>query len=171
MTTEINVTLFAALLRAMPTLFASELAVLPDEVMRFRPRPGEWSINEVLGHLIEAEKRGFAGRIQKILGQDQHICESWDPDQVAQARHDEAKVTGELLQEFTTLREQSVALVLTLRPEQLARSGEHPVVGNLSIQALLYEWVYHDRNHLKQIESNVMAWLWPQLGNAQGFYL
>jgi len=28
---------------------------------------------------------------------------------------------------------------------------------------------YHDRNHFKQIESNVMAWFWPQLGNAQGF--
>lgn len=162
---------FAALLRAAPTLFQSELAALPDALARFRPAPGEWSINEVLGHLIEAEKRGFAGRIQRILVEAHHVCQGWDPNQVAQARHDNDQSTNALLAEFVALREQSVALVLGVQPDQLTRSGHHPSVGELSISDLLYEWLYHDRNHLKQIESNIMAWLWPQLGNAQGFYL
>ena len=33
----------------------------------WRPEPGEWSANECVGHLIEAERRGFAGRIRTIL--------------------------------------------------------------------------------------------------------
>lgn len=33
----------------------------------WHPAEGEWCVNEVLGHLIEAEARGFAGRIRQIL--------------------------------------------------------------------------------------------------------
>jgi hypothetical protein len=29
--------------------------------------------------------------------------------------------------------------------------------------------VHHDRNHLKQILSNVQAYAWPHMGNAQKF--
>ncbi|MCX6044803.1 MAG: DinB family protein [Chloroflexi bacterium] len=169
-TQEINNAQIAGLLGVIPSMLQHELAVLPDEISRFRPAPGEWSINEVLGHLIEAEQRGFAGRIRQILAEDAYVCQTWDPDQVAEARGDETKASTALLDDFIRLREQSIALVLTLTADQLARSGQHPVVGKLSIQHLLYEWIYHDRNHLKQIESNILAWYWPQLGNAQGFY-
>ena len=162
---------FVALLRTTPIMLQSELAALPDAITRFRPTPGEWSVNEVLGHLIEAEQRGFAGRIQRILVEAHHACQGWDPSQVAQARHDDDQLARALLAEFVALREQSVALVLGLQLDHLARSGHHPTVGELSVSDLLYEWLYHDRNHLKQIESNIMAWFWPQLGHAQGFYL
>ncbi len=170
-TAEINVAQFAALLRTTPTMLQSELAALPDEVASFRPATSEWAINEAIGHMIGAEKRGFAGRIQRILAEEHHACQTWDPNQVAQARHDDAQAASTLLAEFVALREQSIALVVGLKPEQLARSGHHPAVGELRISDLLYEWLYHDRNHLKQIESNIMAWFWPQMGNAQGFYL
>lgn len=170
MTDMLSIKQFAALLRVMPAVLQRELDALPAELTRFRPAPGEWSINEVIGHIIEAEQHGFAGRIQQILAEEQHICQTWDPNQVAEARGDTDKAVAELWQTFAALREKSVTLVLTLQPEQLARSGQHPSVGELSIRDLLYEWVYHDRNHFKQIESNIQAWFWPQLGNAQRFY-
>lgn len=170
MTDTLSTEQFAALLRVTPAILQRELEALPVEITQFHPAPGEWSINEVLGHMIEAEQRGFAGRIQRILAEGQHICQTWDPNQVAETRGDTAKPATALWQTFATLREQSIALVLTLQPEQFTRSGQHPSVGELSIRDLLYEWVYHDRNHFKQIESNLQVWLWPQLGNAQRFY-
>jgi len=42
-------------------------------------------------------------------------------------------------------------------------------VGELTVADLLQEWVFHDRNHLKQILSNVQAYVWPHMGNAQKF--
>lgn len=170
MTDTLTIEQFVTLLRVTPAILQRELAALPSEITRFRPAPGEWSINEVIGHMIEAEQRGFAGRIQRILAEEQHICQTWDPNQVAEARGDTNKTAVALWQTFAALREQSIALVLALQPEQLTQSGQHPAVGELSISALLYEWVYHDRNHFKQIESNIQAWFWPQLGNAQRFY-
>jgi uncharacterized damage-inducible protein DinB len=170
MTNLIQLEAIPALLQATPELLRTLLAALPAGAAQWRPAAGEWCINEVLGHMIEGERRGFAGRIQHILAEEQHICHTWEPDQVAQARADCAKGIGELLQEFTQLREASLGLVTGLQPAQLTKQGQHPKVGALSVSDLLYEWVYHDLNHFKQIESNVMALLWPQMANAQRFY-
>lgn len=165
-----SLTLLTALLRATPELLRTLLAALPAEVCCVQPAPGEWSINEVLGHLIEAEGRGFAGRIRLILTEEQHRCHTWDPDQVAQARRDHEKPVSTLLAEFCQLRTSSLELVSTLQPAQLARTGEHPKVGVLTVNNLLHEWVYHDLNHLRQMENNLLGLLWPQLHNAQHFY-
>ena len=42
-------------------------------------------------------------------------------------------------------------------------------MGNLSVGDIVSEWVRHDRNHLKQLLANVQAYVWPQMGAAQGF--
>ena len=56
----------AGLLAAGPTTVAAEIAGL-GAAAGWRPAPGEWSANECVGHLIEAERRGFAGRIRRIV--------------------------------------------------------------------------------------------------------
>jgi DinB superfamily len=74
-----------------------------------------------------------------------------------------------LLDELARLRRESVTLVAGLGPVDLERDGRHPKVGLLRVSDLLHEWVHHDRNHLKQILSNVQAYTWPHMGNAQKF--
>src|SRR5258708_30662270 len=51
--------------------------------------PGEWCVNEVVGHVIEAEKRGFAGRIRHILHEPEPELETWDSHAVAKERSEE----------------------------------------------------------------------------------
>jgi hypothetical protein len=48
--------------------YASLLKSLPPEVATWKPAPSEWCINECVGHIVEAERRGFAGRVRVILG-------------------------------------------------------------------------------------------------------
>ena len=56
----------AELLAATAATVAEELRALGADA-GWRPAAGEWSANECVGHLIEAERRGFAGRIRTIL--------------------------------------------------------------------------------------------------------
>ena len=53
----------ADLLSASAATAVAELLALGDDA-GWRPEPGEWSANECVGHLMEAERRGFAGRIR-----------------------------------------------------------------------------------------------------------
>jgi len=164
----------ADLLVASGTTVVAELVALGDHG-GWRSEPGEWSANECVGHLIEAERRGFAGRIRRILATDrpdiQADLEDWDPPAVAGMRRDHLRAGAELAAEFDALRSDGVALVRSLRPADMARVGIHPMVGPLRVDELLGEWVHHDRNHIRQMLAVTQARVWPQMGNARRFSL
>jgi len=162
-------TAVAGLLNAAVATIHAEFSALPAPALTWHPRSGEWCVKEVLGHLIEAERRGFAGRIRIILASDNPRLEAWDQEAVARARHDCARDWAALFSEFTRLRAESVPLVTGLLPVDLERGGEHPEVGFLRVADLLHEWVHHDRNHIRQMLANVQAFVWPHMGNARRF--
>src|SRR4051795_12864543 len=111
----------ADLLAASATTVLAEIDALGGE-SRWRPTQREWSANECVGHLIEAERRGFAGRIRQILAaapDEPARLEAWDPPAVAEARHDDLRPGTELATEFAALRADSVTLVRSLGPEDL----------------------------------------------------
>jgi len=139
----------------------------------WRPAPGEWSVNECIGHLIEAERRGFAGRIRRILAADEpdlpSDLEDWDPPAVAEQRRDHERDGRELATEFAALRAEGVTLVRSLTVADLPRFGRHPHVGELRVSDRLGEWVFHDRNHVRQLLAVTRARVWEQMGNARRF--
>lgn len=161
----------AELLRAAASTIHAELSALPAPARTWHPAVGEWCVKEVLGHLIETEKRGFAGRIRIILASGGPKLEGWDQQAVARARKDCDRDWAGLWDEFSRLRTDSVPFVAGLSPEDLARGGHHPKVGFLTVGDLLHEWVHHDRNHIRQMLANVQAVVWPHMGNAQRFSL
>jgi len=165
LTTSEIVTLLAASMEAI----RGEYSRLPRRVLAFRPAPGGCCILEVLGHLIEAEQRGCAGRIRLIVAQDGRALEQWDQEQVARDRRDWERDPAMLLGEFVRLREVSLQLVERLHEADLAKRGEHPTVGTLTVNDILHEWVHHDRNHIAQMMACVQACAWPHMGNAQQF--
>jgi hypothetical protein len=162
-------TQIASLLRSSGSAIEAEVRAAPPGVLSWHPRPGAWCVKEVLGHIIEADRRGFSGRVRELLEPDGRELVGWDQEEIARARHDCDRDAGELLPEFLSLRQPGLQLVQRLTPADLSRSGRHPKVGDLSVGDVVNEWVHHDRNHLKQILSNVQAYVWPHMGAAQGF--
>jgi DinB family protein len=159
----------ADLLESSCALLEAEVRALGDEDARWHPAAGEWCVNEVIGHMIEAEKRGFAGRIERTLKEDRPREAGWDQVAVAKERNDCDRVAMSLFMEWMGLRHGSVKLVRALRSDQLDRACVHAKVGELRVRDLMHEWVHHDRNHTKQILSNVQARVWPHMGNSQKF--
>jgi hypothetical protein len=163
----------ADLLAASAAIVVAELRSLGEDG-GWRPEPGEWSANECVGHLIEAERRGFAGRIRTILagvaGRTPTL-EGWDPPAVAAARRDDLRSGAELAAEFEALRADGVELVRGLTAAEMPRVGIHPEVGPLRVDELLGEWVHHDRNHIRQMLAVTQARVWAQMGNARRFSL
>ena len=159
----------AALLRASIATLGAEAEALGVDGLRWHPAEGEWCMNEVIGHIIEAERRGFAGQIQRILEQPDRTLPTWDQEEVARDRHDCDRDGRELIDELAALREDGLRMIGELRPKQLELSGEHPQVGALRVIDLLHEWPHHDRAHVKQVLSISQARVWPHMGNAQKF--
>ena len=76
----------AALLQGIATAIQTELSALPPAVLRWHPAANDWCIQEVLGHIIEAERRGFAGRVRACLDSEAPRFQAWDQPGVARAR-------------------------------------------------------------------------------------
>ena len=169
MTAELAPAQVAELLASTCALVEAEVKGLGEEIAAWHPAAGEWCVNECLGHMIEAERRGFYGRITRTLEQDHPFEPAWDQIAVARERRDCARMAMSLFMEFMGLRHQSVEMVRALRPDQLDRACTHSKVGELTVRGLLQEWVHHDRNHTRQILSNVMARVWPHMANSQKF--
>jgi len=119
--------------------------------------PGTWSPYDVLGHLIHGEQTDWFPRLKIIL---QHgPAKTFDPyDREAQFRVSEIKSVNQLLDEFISLRQENLSQLrsLNLQPDDLNRTGTHPVFGSVTLHQLLATWAAHDLAHILQI-SRVMA--------------
>jgi hypothetical protein len=158
----------APLLAASVATMRSEIRAL-GEAARWQPAAGEWSVSECLGHLIEADRRGFAGRIREILAGDQVVLTRWDPPAVAAARHDNEADPIELVEGFAAQRSEAIALVRSLSATDLSRVGIHPEIGPLRVDEILAEWPHHDRSHVRQALAVTQARVWAQMGATQRF--
>jgi hypothetical protein len=159
----------APILEASGEAISRLLGSLPSQVASRRPAENEWCVNECVGHLIEAERRGFAGRIRTMLDEDEPQLVAWDAGDIANARGDCERDLRNLLQEFTVLRGESVKLVRAMKSSDMIRGGMHPVVSRITVGEILHEWVHHDANHLRQALTNLQDFMWPDMGRTQTF--
>jgi hypothetical protein len=154
----------ASRIDAAGTAVEAELGAMPDELASWHPAEGEWCVKEVLAHVMQSERLGFAGRIQEILAADEPPLKATPPAPPACEENLEKMLAG-----FRAQRTRSVELVAGIQPADLSRGGIHERVGRLTVNDLLHEWVHHDRTHVKQILANVQAYVWPEMGGAQAF--
>ncbi len=166
---DVDLQRLARLVAATTEMLRCELSGLDADGASFHPAPGEWCAKEIVGHLIEADKRGFSGRVRRILASDRPQLDAWDQPQVAADRGDCAKTWPDLLSELTLVRNDGLALFDELTDADLERVGLHSLVGELTVRDVLHEWPFHDRDHVKQLLENTRQWLWGDLGNARLF--
>jgi hypothetical protein len=93
----------------------------------------------------------------------------WDQVGVAAARRDRERPVAEVVAEFVAVRDNGIALVEGLREADLERAAVHRVVGRVTISNLLGEWVFHDRNHIRQLLANAQSRAWVGMGNTRRF--
>lgn len=159
----------AALLDASRTAIVAEIRALGPHAAE-RLVAGEWCANEVVGHLIEAERRGFAGRIRTMIAEERPHLQTWVPPAVAAARHDDERNPDDLVAELNRLRDESLTMVRSLDPTALSRIGLQPQVGEVTVSEIAHEWVHHDREHLGQLIALTRRLVWPAMGNARRFF-
>ena len=157
----------AELLESTCALIEAEMKALGDEGCRFHFRAGEWCVNECVGHIVEADRRGFGGRIKDILVGKPLLA--WDQTQLARDRKDCDRMSQSVWMEFMGPRHDYITMVRDLVPSDLDKSGVHPKVGVLRVRDLLHEWVYHDRNHTRQLLGIQQERVYPHMGNGQKF--
>ena len=124
--------------------------------LRTRPEPGEWSILECIGHIVDGELV-VSGRYRWVLAHDEPEMVGYDQALwVERLRHNDDDVE-ELLTLFETLRAANLALWSRLSAADRARVGLHRERGPESIDLTFRLAGGHDRVHLAQARRALAA--------------
>jgi hypothetical protein len=141
----------AAVLARQPDLLQESCAPLSEEQALHRYEPGKWSIKEVVGHLVDAE-RIFSYRALRIGRGDPTPLARFDENLYVAAGGFDRMPLGDLVDDFATARRQTLAILRGFGAEELRRIGtasDKPV----STRAVLYITAGHVRHHLGILAS------------------
>ena len=144
-----------AVLSRTPRVLDVQLRGLPEPWLLANEGEGTWNPRNVLGHLIDGEDHDWIPRARIILGSSNE--RRFEPFH----RFDHLARQVALPDLLDTFAEKRAANLDTLRswrlgPRELARTGEHPEFGLVTLDQLLATWVTHDLDHLDQV-ARVMA--------------
>lgn len=124
---------------------------LDPELARWKPAPDRWSLQEILGHLVDEETGDFAKRLRLTIEKPKADWPPIDPDGwVVERRHNE-KDLGELLTAFLGGREASLAWLRGLDVSSMESMHTHAKFGSMRAGDLFAAWCAHDLLHLAQI--------------------
>jgi hypothetical protein len=134
----------------------AEIVAAAGDHLRTRPAAHEWSVIELLGHMVDAEVISSA-RYRWAIAEDQPPLVPYDQDLWVDALGYAAADPYELLATFDALRTANLALWRRSTPSQRARYGVHAERGPESFDLMFRLLAGHGRFHIEQMRRTLDA--------------
>ena len=124
----------------------------PETRLSERWAPGEWTIKEILVHLIDDE-RIYAYRALRFARNDATELPGFEQDDYVPESYANERQLEAILSEYAAVRQATLTLFDSFRDEVWTRQGIGS--GNpLSVRAALYHIAGHELHHLQSIREN-----------------
>ncbi len=117
--------------------------------------PYTWSIKDVIGHLVDAE-RIFGVRALRFARQDTKELPGFEENDYAVQAHSDTRTLADLLEEFGHVRRSHLCFFRSLSDDAWQRRG----VANghsVSVRALAYIIAGHERHHVSILRKRLSA--------------
>jgi hypothetical protein len=144
--------LLATLEQTVPIL--QRLTVdLGEEALNFRTGKDEWSIREILAHLVENERFIMIARVARMVKEEHPTLVPHDEKRWHSQRNTSRDTLNELLHDLAVQRAASLNTLAFLSEHDWSRTAYHPESGELTVQTWVEHWAEHDLAHIQQIEG------------------
>jgi len=138
-------------LATQPASYRKLLGNLSEEEASAHPQPGKWNVKQILGHLCDAE-RVQSYRALRFARGDQQELHGFEQDDYVREAHSDSRSLGELLDEFESVRNSTLALLKSFPPGVEQRSGvanDAPV----TVRAMVYIIAGHTQHHYDVLKA------------------
>jgi hypothetical protein len=155
-------------LAAFPAQLAAHFALFPVEARHWAPASWEGVPSEPLTaveqvcHVRDIEIDGYQQRIRRTLEEDEPLLPSLDTEALARERRYGKDDPAYALATFAAARSETLALLASITPEQLARRARFEGYGPLTFKSLIHYLCSHDQQHLAGLQ-----WVLGQYDAAQ----
>jgi DinB superfamily len=130
------------------------LRSLPASVATYRYAPGKWSVNEVIGHLIDSE-RIFAARALRFARNDGTPLPGFEQDDYVSNSSFDSYPLDELASELGSVRESTLFLFKHLQEDAWMRRGTANGA-EVSVRALAYIIAGHELHHREILRARYL---------------
>jgi hypothetical protein len=130
----------------------------------WNPATDEWSILEVLQHLVDEERKDFPFRLRHLLSGTGDPWPSITPQLWVAERGCDPADLHETLEAFREERQRSLEWLSTLSHADWTLIYTHPPLDGLSAGHLLTSWATHDLLHMRQLVELKYAYGHTQFG-------
>ncbi len=138
-------------LEAQPTELSRALGTVAPERETFRYAPGKWSIRDVVGHIVDAE-RVMGYRALAISRGEKATLPAFEEDDYAAAAGYAHRPLASILDEFACLRRSHVLMLGHLDDGAWVRFGTANALP-VTPRALAYILVGHPRHHVAVLKE------------------
>jgi hypothetical protein len=130
------------------------LRSLPASVSTYRYAPDKWSVNQMVGHVIDSE-RLFGGRALRFARNDPTPLPGFEQDDYVRASTFDAYPLSELASELEAVRQSTIFLFRHMDEEAWTRRG---LANNaeVSVRALAYIIAGHELHHREILTSRYL---------------
>ncbi len=139
-------------LAATPARIGALIKGLTPRQLGRKPKPGKWSIQEIITHLAETEMV-LCCRARWIAFEDKPTLIPFDQEKWATGWAREREPLAEILERFRLLRKSQVRLLKNVPKAHFKRTGHHLERGVITLKEQMETAAGHDLNHLKQIQG------------------
>lgn len=130
------------------------VAAVPPEREQHRYAPAKWSLREVLGHVVDAE-RVFGVRALTFARGDGGPLPSFDENDWARSSNAHHRPLSELAAEFETLRRSHLLMFRGFAPEMFLREGVASG-GRVTVRGLVWIMAGHEAHHRRVLEARYL---------------
>ena len=125
-------------------------AGIPEEHLRKRISPGEWSLAEVICHIVDSDLTA-ADRMKRVIAEKDPLLVNCEEDLWVKSLDYPNTPVEENVALFAANRKLTARVLKSLPEAAFARQGNHSVRGPVTLAGLLLEYVVHLDHHLRFI--------------------
>lgn len=114
----------------------------------------KWTVRDVMAHLVDQESSLY--RLFSNISAGGHgVGADFDIDQhnAAEVKKLSGNSPAELLSMFDMRREKMLALVQDFSPEDLSKTGNHPYLGEATLEVMIRLFLVHTNLHIRDIKN------------------
>jgi len=125
---------------------------LPQDSVRVRPAPDEFSVVENICHLRDIEIEGYAIRIRRLITENHPTLSDIDGTRLAIEREYNSQDLQEALMTFTRARQENLSVLGKASDSDFEREGVLEGAGGITLEKLLEVMCEHDEGHVDELK-------------------
>jgi hypothetical protein len=143
-------------IRIFPSQLRARVDGLTDEQLTTHFLEHEWTVAQNVHHLADSHMNSFV-RTRLILTEERPPLKPYDQDRWAELADSGTTALEESLGVLEGLHRRWVRLFESLGEAEWRRAGQHPEIGEVTLENILQIYAAHGEGHIDQINRTLAA--------------